>query len=54
LELNATFTNIFNHNQLFDPAQGLGDTGDFGALANFGTGQVNNPRRIEIGARVRF
>jgi hypothetical protein len=54
LEVGATFTNIFNHNQLFDPSQGLGDTGDFGALSNFGTGQVNNPRRIEISGRVRF
>src|SRR6202035_3764549 len=40
LEVGATFTNIFNHNQLFDPVNGLGDTGDFGALASFGTGQV--------------
>jgi hypothetical protein len=49
-DFGATFTNIFNHNQLFDPYNALGDTGDFGALA----GQVNNPRHIEIGVRVRF
>ncbi len=49
-EFGGVFTNVFNHNQLFDPLNGLGDTGDFGALA----GQVNNPRHIEIGARVRF
>jgi Carboxypeptidase regulatory-like domain len=54
LEVGATFTNIFNHNQLFDPLNGLGDTGDFGALSNGGVGQVNNPRRIEISGRLRF
>jgi hypothetical protein len=49
-DFGAIFTNIFNHNQLFDPYNALGDTGDFGALE----GQVNNPRHIEIGVRVRF
>jgi hypothetical protein len=49
-EFGAVFTNIFNHNQLFDPYNALGDTGDFGALE----GQVNNPRHIEIGVRLRF
>ena len=55
-EFGAIFTNIFNHNQLFDPTSAgssgnaLGDTGDWGALE----GQVNNPRKIELGLRVRF
>jgi hypothetical protein len=49
-EFGAIFTNIFNHNQLFDPVLQLGDTGDWGAL----NGEVNNPRQIELGVRVRF
>jgi hypothetical protein len=50
-DFGAIFTNVFNHIQLFDPyPNALGDTGDFGALE----GQVNNPRRIEVGVRVRF
>lgn len=49
-ELNWTVTNIFNHNQMFDPYNSLGDTGDFGGLE----GQVNNPRRMEIAFRFRF
>jgi len=49
-EFGAVFTNIFNHNQLFDPFNALGDQGDFGALE----GEVNNPRKIEVDLRVRF
>ena len=49
-EFGAIFTNIFNHNQLYDPVLALGDTGDWGAL----NGEVNNPRKIELGVRVRF
>ena len=49
-EFAAVFTNIFNHNQLFDPLNLLGDQADFGALE----GEVNNPRKIEISLRVRF
>jgi hypothetical protein len=49
-EFGAVFTNIFNHNQLFDPYNALGDQGDFGALE----GEVNNPRKIELALRVRF
>jgi hypothetical protein len=38
-EFGAIFTNVFNHNQLYDPTySALGDTGDWGALE----GQVNN------------
>ena len=50
MDFGATFTNIFNHVQLTDPYNVLGDTGDFGALE----GQANNPRHIELGMRVRF
>ena len=50
-EFGAIFTNVFNHNQLYDPTyNALGDTGYRGALE----GQVNNPRKIELGLRVRF
>ena len=50
VEFGAIFTNIFNHIQLGDPSCQLGDTGDWGAL----NGEVNNPRHIELGVRVRF
>jgi len=49
-EFGAVFTNVFNHNQLFDPTNALGDQGDFGALE----GEVNNPRKIEVAVRIRF
>jgi len=50
-EFAAVFTNIFNHDQLFDPGNNfITDPGDFGALE----GEVNNPRKIEISVRVRF
>jgi len=49
-ELDWTITNVFNHNQLFDPSNWLTDPDDFGALE----GQANNPRRMEIAARFRF
>ena len=45
MDFGAVFTNIFNHNQLFDPYLILGDTADWGAL----TGEVNTPRKIELG-----
>ncbi len=52
-EFGAIFTNIFNHNQLYDPTYNAsGDTRRFGAWAL--EGQVNNPRKIELGLRVRF
>jgi len=54
-EFGAVFTNVFNHNQLYDPfvgAQGefLSDQADWGALE----GEVNNPRKIELDLRFRF
>ena len=49
-ELDWTITNVFNHNQLFDPYNWLTDPDDFGALE----GEVNNPRRMEIAFRFRF
>ena len=53
IEAGATFTNIFNHDQLADPYNALTDTLDFGALG-FNVGQANNPRHVELGLRVRF
>ena len=53
IEAGATFTNIFNHDQLADPYNALTDTLDFGALG-FSVGQANNPRHVELGLRVRF
>jgi hypothetical protein len=55
-ELGAVFTNIFNHNQLFDPGVTfLSDQGDFGSLeGGSGAQQVNNPRKIEVAVRLRF
>ena len=55
-EFAAVFTNIFNHNQLADPGQMyLTNPGDFGALETSGGAlEVNNPRKIEISARLKF
>lgn len=55
-EFGAVFTNVFNHNQLFDPGiTYLGDPADFGSLEGSSGGlQVNNPRKIEIAVRLRF
>jgi hypothetical protein len=55
-ELGATFTNVFNHNQLADPGQTyLTDPADFGSLETSGGAlQVNNPRKIEIAVRLKF
>jgi hypothetical protein len=54
VDFGATFTNIFNHNQLLDPYNALTDTSDFGALGAFGVGQANTPRHVELGLRVHF
>ena len=55
-EFGAVFTNLFNHNQLFDPGVTfLSDQGDFGSLeGGSGAQEVNNPRKIEVDLRVRF
>ena len=55
LEFSSVFSNVFNHNQLFDPGSSagtmvLGETADWGALE----GQVNSPRKVELGLRFRF
>ena len=49
-EFQTVFTNVFNHVQLFDPLLVMGDPADWGALP----GQVNTPRQMEFGLRVRF
>jgi len=54
-EFSAVFTNIFNHNQMSDSLNIIGDVGDWGGLGgSTGVGQVNNPRAMEFGLRVRF
>jgi hypothetical protein len=54
-EFTAVFTNVFNHNQMGDPYLVLGDVGDWGGLGGFsGLGQINNPRTMELGLRIRF
>ena len=54
-EFTAVFTNIFNHNQMSDPLNVLGDVGDWGGLGGLaGVGQANSPRSMEFGLRVRF
>jgi hypothetical protein len=53
LEFSSIFTNVFNHNQMYDPGNPglvIGETGNWGAL----NGQVNSPRKIELGLRFRF
>jgi Carboxypeptidase regulatory-like domain len=54
VEVSSVFTNVFNHNQMYDPGNPglvLGEPDNWGALLN---GQVNTPRKIELGLRVRF
>jgi hypothetical protein len=55
-EFGAVFTNIFNHNQLSDPGVTyLSDQSDFGSLESSGALQeINIPRKIEVGVRLRF
>jgi Carboxypeptidase regulatory-like domain len=60
VEFSATFSNLFNHNQLSDPYLILGDTKDWGGLGGFSsiyngqTAQANTPRAMEFGLRVSF
>ncbi len=60
VEFSATFSNLFNHNQLSDPYLILGDSGDWGGLGGFtsiyngGTAQANTPRAMEFGLRLTF
>jgi hypothetical protein len=49
-ELQAIFSNVLNHNQLADPTLDLTQPAIWGVLNS----QVNAPRSIEIGARIRF
>ena len=50
MEFQVIFSNLFNHVQLTDPFNALNDPGDWGQLE----GQVNVPRSMEFGLRVRF
>ena len=52
-EFQVIFTNVLNHNQFGDPQGGnfdLSNPSGFGVLP----GQVNNPRQMEFGLRVKF
>jgi Carboxypeptidase regulatory-like domain len=49
-EVQSIFTNVFNHDQLLDPFLSLAQPASFGVLST----QANNPRSIELGARIRF
>lgn len=60
VEFSATFSNVFNHNQLSDPYLILGDSKDRGGLGglssiyNDQTAQANKPRAMEFGLRFTF
>ncbi len=49
-EFQSIFTNVLNHNQLGDPSLDLSNPASFGVLST----QVNAPRSIELGVRIRF
>jgi hypothetical protein len=59
-EFTAIFTNLFNHNQLGDPYLAVGDQPDWGYLGgksvvnNGLSAQVNSPRALKFGLRIRF
>jgi hypothetical protein len=59
-EFTAIFSNVFNHNQLGDPYLAVGDAADWGYLGgnsvvnNGLSAQVNSPRAMEFGLRIRF
>ncbi|HKS66704.1 MAG TPA: carboxypeptidase-like regulatory domain-containing protein [Candidatus Acidoferrales bacterium] len=50
IQLQSVFTNVFNHNQFFDPLLDLTNVGSWGVL----NAQGNNPRQIQLGARINF
>jgi hypothetical protein len=60
VEFSATFSNLFNHNQLSDPYLIVGDAGDWGGLGGYSsiyngqTAQANTPRAMEFGLRISF
>ncbi len=49
-EVQSIFTNVFNHDQLGDPVLNLGNPKAWGVENT----QVNSPRSIELGIRLRF
>jgi hypothetical protein len=49
-EFQTIFTNVFNHDQLADPVLDLSNSAGWGVLG----GQLNTPRQMEFGLRVRF
>jgi hypothetical protein len=49
-EVQSIFSNIFNHDQLGDPLLSLAEPQLWGVEST----QINNPRSIELGVRLRF
>jgi len=49
-EVQSIFSNVFNHDQLGDPSLNLGNPAAWGVLST----QINTPRSIELGVRLRF
>ena len=49
-EFQSIFSNVLNHDQLADPVLDLSSPAAFGVLGS----QVNSPRSIELGFRLRF
>ena len=50
IQLQSVFTNVFNHNQFFDPLLDLTSPSSWGVL----DAQGNTPRQIQLGARFTF
>jgi len=50
LQLQSIFTNVFNHNQFFDPLLDLTNVSSWGVLS----AQGNNPRQMQLGLRLNF
>jgi hypothetical protein len=50
LDTQFVFTNVFNHNQFYDPTLDITNPGGWGVI----TAQGNNPRQIQFGVRASF
>jgi hypothetical protein len=50
VEFSSIFSNVLNHDQLGDPTLDLSNPSGWGVLP----GQINSPRSIELGLRIRF
>jgi hypothetical protein len=50
LDTQFVFTNVFNHNQFYDPTLDITNPGGWGVIS----AQGNNPRQIQFGIRASF